>query len=173
MRRKTLACHSIIEALAYSPVCIKFIPCASLSSYCEENNYWVDEQNGFRPKRSWQDHIYVLSSAIRNRKSRGADTFCAFVYLQKAFDWVSRDLFLYKLVITFKIHGRLFNTLSSIYNSSAAQIRLNGKLINSSYEFWGETRWHNKPYTFFHVFKWSCHWYKGPELWFWHWLNSL
>ena len=102
-----------------------------LSSYCEANNYLVDEQNGFRPKRSCQDHVYALSSIIRNRKSRGHDTYCAFVDFQKAFDWVSRDLLLYKLVNTFNIHGRLFNNLSNIYSSSSAQIRLNGKLTPS------------------------------------------
>ena len=99
-----------------------------LSSFCEVNSLLVDEQNGFRPGRSCQDHIYTLSSVIRNRKSRGLDTFCAFVDFQKAFDWVSRDLLLYKLATTFDIHGRLFNTLSTIYESSTSQIRLNGKL---------------------------------------------
>ena len=88
----------------------------------------VDEQNGFRAGRSCQDHIYVLSSIIRNRKSEGKDTFCAFVDFKKAFDWVPRDLLLYKLSTSFHIHGRLFNTLSSIYESSSAQIRLNGLL---------------------------------------------
>ena len=102
-----------------------------LSLYCEENNLLVDEQNGFRPKRSCQDHVYMLSSVIRNRKSKGQDTYCAFVDFQKAFDWVSRDMLLYKLATTFNIHGRLFNTLSTIYNSSTAQIKLNGKITSS------------------------------------------
>ena len=38
----------------------------------------VDEQNGFRPGRSYQDHMYVLSS-VKNRKAMGENTFCAFV----------------------------------------------------------------------------------------------
>ena len=65
---------------------------ARISRYCEENGLLVDEQNGFRPGRSCQDHIYVLSTIIRNRKANGLDTFCAFVDFQKAFDWVNRDL---------------------------------------------------------------------------------
>ena len=56
-----------------------------LTNYCENNNYLVDEQNGFRPKRSCQDHIYVLSSIIRNRKVQKKDTFCAFVDFKKSF----------------------------------------------------------------------------------------
>ena len=102
-----------------------------LTKYCENNNYLVDEQNGFRATRSCQDHIYVLSSIIRNRKSQGHDTYCAFIDFKKAFDWVSRDLLLYKLCTSFNIHGRLFNTLSTIYSSSSAQIRINGLLTDS------------------------------------------
>ena len=41
-----------------------------LSLYCESNDLLVDEQNGFRAARSCQDHVYVLSSVIQNRKSR-------------------------------------------------------------------------------------------------------
>ena len=99
-----------------------------ITSHCEMNDLLVDEQNGFRPKRSCQDHIYVLSSIIRNRKAKGQNTYCAFVDFQKAFDWVSRDLLLYKLHNTFDIHGRLFNSLSTIYSSSTSKIKLNGKL---------------------------------------------
>ena len=42
-----------------------------------------------------------------------------------------RDLLLYKLSNSFDIHGRLFNTLSNIYSSSVAQIRINGMLTES------------------------------------------
>ena len=99
-----------------------------LASLCESNEYLVDEQNGFRSKRSCQDHIYALSSIIRNRKSSGNETFCAFVDFKKAFDWVSRDLLLYKLNTSFNVHGRLFNTLENIYSKSTAQIRINSLL---------------------------------------------
>ena len=102
-----------------------------LTNYCESNTYLVDEQNGFRATRSCQDHIYILSSIIRNRKSNGLGTYCAFVDFQKAFDWVNRDLLLYKLANEFNIHGRLFNILSTIYSSSNAQIRINGILTES------------------------------------------
>ena len=102
-----------------------------MCNHCEKHGYLVDEQNGFRPDRSCQDHIYVLSSIIRNRKSTGENTYCAFVDFKKAFDWVSRDLLLYKLVTSFGIHGRLFNSLSTIYNSSTAQVRVNGTLTDS------------------------------------------
>ena len=102
-----------------------------LTMHCENNDLLVDEQNGFRAGRGCQDHIYTLSSVIRNRKSKKLDTFCAFVDFKKAFDWVPRDLLLFKLAGSFGIHGRLFNTLSTIYDSSSAKIRLNGLLTDS------------------------------------------
>ena len=102
-----------------------------LGDYCERSGCLVDEQNGFRSGRSCQDHIYALSSIIRNRKSEGNDTYCAFVDFKKAFDWVPRDLLLYKLATSFDIHGRLFNNLSTIFESSSAKIRLNGLLTDS------------------------------------------
>ena len=102
-----------------------------ITSHCELNDLLVDEQNGFRSKRSCQDHVYVLLSLVKNRKACGKDTYCAFVDFQKAFDWVSRDLLLFKLNTTFDIHGRLFNGLSTIYNSSKSKIKLNGKLSPS------------------------------------------
>ena len=102
-----------------------------ITIHCESNNFLVDEQNGFRSTRSCQDHIYTLSTIIRNRKLSGISTYCAFVDFQKAFDWVNRDMLLYKLSDTFQIHGRLFNILSTIYNSSNSQIRINGLLTDS------------------------------------------
>ena len=102
-----------------------------LTDYIESNDLLVDEQNGFRSKRSCQDHIYSLSSVIRNRKSCKLDTYCAFVDFKKAFDWVPRDLLLFKLATSFNVHGKLFNTLSTIYETSTAKIRLNGLYTES------------------------------------------
>ena len=45
-----------------------------LSFCCESNDLIVDEQNGFRPGRSCTDHIYCLSSIIRNRNADNLST---------------------------------------------------------------------------------------------------
>ncbi len=34
--------------------------------YCEENNVYEEEQNGFRKKRSCEDHIFTLTSMLIN-----------------------------------------------------------------------------------------------------------
>ncbi len=61
-------------------------------NYCEENGIHEDEQNGFRKHRSCEDHIFVLTTIIKNTMSDGRDTFCAFIDMQKAFDWIDHDL---------------------------------------------------------------------------------
>ena len=38
-----------------------------LLSYLEANNKLVDEQNGFRPDRSCLDHVFSLTTIIKNR----------------------------------------------------------------------------------------------------------
>ncbi len=54
--------------------------------------YYECLQNGFRHKRSCEEHIYTLTSSIRNRLSQNQSTYCCFIDKQKAFEWVDRDL---------------------------------------------------------------------------------
>ena len=49
-----------------------------LTSFLDENEIIVDEQNGFRKLRSCADHLFTLCSIIRNRKSKGLPTFAWF-----------------------------------------------------------------------------------------------
>ena len=96
-----------------------------LSFCCESNDFIVDEQNGFRPGRSCTDHIYCLSSIIRNRNADNLSTYCAFIDMRKAFDWVNRDLLLYKLMSQFEVYGKLYDAIKSIYCNSSACVRVN------------------------------------------------
>ena len=50
-----------------------------INKYCEINDILVDEQNGFRKGRSCSDHLFTLTSIIRNRISQNKSTFCAFI----------------------------------------------------------------------------------------------
>ena len=65
-------------------------------SYClESNDILADEQNGFRAKRSCEEHIFTLNSIIKNNSS----VFTAYIDLKKCFDFIDRDMLLYKLLI--------------------------------------------------------------------------
>ena len=71
------------------------------------------------------DHVFTLTSIIRNRKNRNVDTFCAFIDYQKAFDWVDKDLLLYKLLSQFRVKGRFYNAVKCLLLDSTARIKVN------------------------------------------------
>ena len=96
-----------------------------LSYYLETNDGIADEQNGFRPNRSCEDHIFSLNSILRNNTS----VFATFIDLKKAFDFVDRDLLLYKLLLA-EIDGKMYDSIKSIYISTTSCIRINGKLTD-------------------------------------------
>ena len=83
-----------------------------------------DEENGFRPDRSCFDHVFVLSSVIRNRQSNNMFAFAAFIDMKKAFDWVDRDL-LFKILSQFDIKGKMYSVIASLYSNSTACVKIN------------------------------------------------
>ena len=101
----------------------------NLSFHCFPVNeeLLVDEQNGFRKNRACIDHVFSLTSIIRNRKGAGLSTFSCFIDMQKAFDWVDRDLLLYKL-LNLGIGGRFYNAVKSVYCNSRSCVKLNSDL---------------------------------------------
>ena len=92
-----------------------------LQKYLEINNILVEEQNGFRASRSCIDHILVLCTILRNRKSLGLDTFLAFIDFKKAFDSVDRHLLLFKLS-DIGINGNFYKAISSMYSNPRSRI---------------------------------------------------
>ncbi len=68
-----------------------------LYSYLEAMDLINDTQNGFRSGRSCEDHIHSLVSMIKGGFNNQSDTFCAYIDMQKAFDFLDRNLLLLKL----------------------------------------------------------------------------
>ncbi len=64
--------------------------------YLDDLDRFVNEQAGFRKGRSCQDQMFSLTSIIHNREAQHLSTFAD---MQKAFDWVDRDLLVLKLFI--------------------------------------------------------------------------
>ena len=100
-----------------------------LTSLMERGDLLVDEQNGFREGRSCQDHVYVLSSIIRNRNTQNLSTYAAF---EKAFDWVDRDLMFYKLASQFGLGGKIYNAIKSLYDQPTARVIINESKLKLS-----------------------------------------
>ena len=98
--------------------------------YFELLELFADEQNGFRKQRSCLDHIFSLSSIIRNRSSQNLSTFCCFIDMKKAFDWI--DLLFYKLLL-YNIDGHLYHSIKSLYSHPVSSIKLNNYLTEWFY----------------------------------------
>ena len=93
-------------------------------NYCEQFNIYNEEQNGFRHDRSCVDHIFAHTCIIRNRLNDKQSTYCCYIDMQKAFDWVDRDLLFYKLLL-YNIDGPIFNAVKSLYSDPVACVKLN------------------------------------------------
>ncbi|CAC5399191.1 unnamed protein product [Mytilus coruscus] len=94
-----------------------------LSTFLDENDVLADELNGFRRNRSCEDHVFSLSSVIRNN----ANVITTFVDLKEAFDFVDRDMLLYKLLLN-NIDGKMYNSIKNIYSYTTASIHVNQKM---------------------------------------------
>ena len=87
------------------------------------------EQNGFRKGRACIDHIYALTSIIRNRKAKRKPTFACFVDFAKEFDCVDRKL-LYCKLRHMGFNGNILKCIKAIYRQSKCVVSVNGHLTN-------------------------------------------
>ena len=100
-----------------------------LLNYLESEDMLVDEQNGFRPDRSCEDHVYTACTVIRNRMLNKQSTFATFIDLQKAFDFVDRDALLYRLISN-GIDGKFYNSIKAMFLDTTSCVKLNGTLTS-------------------------------------------
>jgi hypothetical protein len=121
----------------YSPMsyrAISLISCMSklftallakrVMSYIESEYTIEEEQNGFRQNRSCVDHLFSLTSLVRNRLSSNKSTYTAFIDMAKAFDSVNRELLQVKL-LEYNINGKLFTSLMNICMNTRACVKVN------------------------------------------------
>ena len=78
----------------------------------------------FRKGRSYSDHLFTLTSIIRNRLACKQSTFCAFIDMEKAFDFLDRDLLFYRLLL-YNIKGKLYQSIKALYNLTTSCVKIN------------------------------------------------
>ena len=86
-----------------------------LTFWAESYGILIEEQGGFREKRSPIDNIFVLHSLINLVTEKGGKVYTAFVDFRKAFDYVNRDC-LWSRLITSGIRRNISNIIRSMYN---------------------------------------------------------
>ena len=63
--------------------------------------------------------LYKLTVLLKKENS----TFCSFVDLEKAFDWINRDILMYKL-LNYNIDGNMYFAIKAMLNQICASIQL-------------------------------------------------
>ncbi len=97
--------------------------------YLDTMGLLVDEQNGFRPRRSCQEQIFTLTSILRNNLNQNKEIFCTFIDFKKAFDSIDRELLLYKLLLN-NVNGKIYNSIKGLYYNTEACVRINNVLTD-------------------------------------------
>ena len=95
----------------------------------EAHGLYAEEQNGFRRLRSCLDHLFTLTTIIRNRKAQKQDTYCAFIDFEKAFDSVEYPLLWFKLAAC-GIQGKMLHAIQAMYRNLESCVRVNGRLTD-------------------------------------------
>ena len=93
-----------------------------------------DEQNGFRSDRSCTDHIFVLHSIVSQRLNLKLSTFATYIDFSKAFDGISREMLLHKM-LTYGIDGKLYFLLKYMYSQTEACVK-----VNNHHTDWFQTK---------------------------------
>ena len=97
-----------------------------LLNFLESNHLLADEQNGFRQDRSCLDHIYSLTTVIKNRLANNLDTYVCFIDFKKAFDFINRDMLLVKL-LNLGINGKMYLALKNMLINTRSCVKINDK----------------------------------------------
>ena len=90
-----------------------------INDYCDLLDIMVDEQNGFRRGRSCIDHIFSITSIVKNSILMKQSVFCAFIDFQKAFDCINRNLLFIKRVSN-NLDRKIYRGIKSLHKYTKA-----------------------------------------------------
>ena len=89
-----------------------------------------NNQCGFTKGRQCKGHIFTLLTVLQKYKKLKKKVHAVFVDLRKAFYTVNRQALLFKLALE-GINGGFFNLIRSMYESSSAVVKINGRISES------------------------------------------
>ena len=94
-----------------------------LSNWFEKEKKIVEEQGGFRAKRSTSEQIFILREIIQARRKKRKRTYCCFLDIRKAYDTVFREG-LWKRMIEKGVGGKLWRVVKNLYREVGSCVRL-------------------------------------------------
>ena len=94
-----------------------------IMTWAENLEIIIEEQSGFRPKRSTIDNMFVLSTVINKylKKKKGR-LYCAYIDMEKAFDRINRDALWLKLG-KLGISKKMLCMIKAIYKNVRACVK--------------------------------------------------
>ena len=88
----------------------------------------IDEYNGGFLKGSMTaDNVFILNALIQRQIIKGENLIVCFVDFSRAFDLINRHVLFYKLIKT-GLHGRIVDTMRSLYAKTHFRLKWNGSL---------------------------------------------
>ena len=93
-----------------------------LEKWSSENNHIPEFQAGFRQGRGCTDHIFTLSSIVKNQTGKGNWVHTAFVDFTRAFDSIDHTL-LWDHLLKLKMDSRYVRLLQKLYNKACMCVR--------------------------------------------------
>ena len=102
-----------------------------LKDWAENYHLLIEAHAGYRAGMSTTYNIFVLHGVISHLINHGKKLYCAFVDFTKAFDYVVRENFWYKMING--ISGKILNVIKSIYSCVKSRVKYNNQLGNEFY----------------------------------------
>ena len=111
-----------ISLVAHAGKVLLKIVATRLSHYCEREGILPEEQNGFRPRRSTLDMLFVVQRLHELARKKCTAIFACFVDLTKAYDSVDRDL-LWDVLRRFGLPPKMLAVIHHFHEGMRARVR--------------------------------------------------
>ena len=122
-----------------------------INNYSDIQHIFVEEQHGFRQSRSYIDHIFSITTIVKNYIYDYKHVFCTFIDFKKAFDIINRNLLSYRL-LSYNIDGKIFKVIKSLYKNTVSTVKINDYITEYFDVLYGVKQGDNLSPTPFNLF---------------------
>ena len=98
-----------------------------LNQWTEDYGIYIEAQAGFRKHMSTVDNVFVLNGLITHSINTNEYLYCCFVDFTKAFDYVEKDILLYKL-IKIGVRSQMLDIIKSMFNAVKSKVQNNNSV---------------------------------------------
>ena len=89
-----------------------------------------NNNDGFMKHSQTEDNLFILQRSVQRQLSLGQNIIVCFIDCSRPFDLMGRHILFYKL-IKYGLHGRVKNTMRSVYNRTCLCVKHGGTASRS------------------------------------------